>query len=361
MLNPNPGDSRMPIKKAPTKTDRQQMDFSIIVPAYNAEKTLDSCLQALFSQSVPRDRYDVIVVDDGSTDATAGIVSRYPAVYHFQENQGPAAARNKGAGLAQGDIILFTDADCVPDHHWLAQMTAPFFEKDQISGVKGAYRTRQTSVTARFAQAEFQDRFDLLKKSRFIDMVDTYSAAFKKEVFLEAGGFDPFFPVANNEDTELSYRLVSMGHRLVFNPRAFVWHTHPDTLKKYLRVKFWRGYWRMVVYTRYPGKAVKDTYTPLVIKIQTLLLLGTMGMIPMALVFRSVPLYWIGVLPAAALLSSLPFSVKVFRHDRFVGLLSPVYCLFRAVVFAAGTCWGLLCTAFEKICYSRFGRSAKIN
>ncbi len=133
-----------------------------------------------------------------------------------------------------------------------------------------------------------------------------------------------------------------MGHKLIFNPRAFVWHTHPDTLKKYLRVKFWRGYWRMVVYARYPGKAVKDTYTPLVIKIQTLLLLGTMGMVPLVLVFRSLPIYWIGVLPALAMLSSLAFSVKVFRTDRLVGLLSPVFCLLRAGVFAAGSTWGVL-------------------
>lgn len=184
-------------------------------------------------------------------------------------------------------------------------------------------------------------------------MVDTYSAAFKKEVFLKAGGFDPSFPVANNEDTELSYRLVSQGHLFVFQPSAFVYHLHPDTLVKYLRVKFWRGYWRMVVYARYPSKIVKDSYTPAVIKIQTLLLLAAMGMLPAALIFRSVSLYWIVVLPAGALLTSLPFSAKVFRYDRFVGLLSPVYCLLRAIVFAAGTGWGILCMAFEKICSVR--------
>ncbi len=335
------------------------MEFSIIVPAYNAEKTIDFCLHALFSQSVSRDKYEVILVDDGSTDATASIVSSYPVVYHLQENKGPAAARNQGAFLAEGDIILFTDADCVPDHHWIEQMAAPFMKEDQVSGVKGAYRTRQTLLTARFAQAEFEDRFDLLQKSRFIDMVDTYSAAFKKEIFLEVGGFDPSFPVANNEDTELSYRLVSMGHRLVFNPLAVVYHTHPDTLKKYLRIKFWRGYWRMVVYARYPGKAIKDTYTPTVIKIQTLLLLATMGFMPAGVILSSISPYFFLLFPAGAVLTSLPFSAKVFRTDRILGLLSPVYCLLRAFVFAGGTAWGVLCMAFDKICSIRFGNSSK--
>ncbi len=324
------------------------MEFSVIIPAYNAEKTIGQCLKALLSQSLPRERYEIILVDDGSADHTANIVQRYPVRYMHQTNQGPAAARNRGAFMAEGNIILFTDADCVPDRNWIEQMTAPFLTDERISGVKGAYRTRQSSLTARFAQAEFEDRFDLLRKSRFIDMVDTYSAAFKKEVFLAAGGFDSSFPAANNEDTELSYRLVSRGHHLVFNPGAFVYHTHPDTLKKYLRIKFWRGYWRLVVYARYPGKAVKDSYTPVVIKIQTLLLLTTMGLVPLALVFRCVSMGWLLWPLAGAVVSSFPFSAKVFRKDRVVGFLSPAYCLARAVVFAAGSALGILSIVFRK-------------
>jgi len=211
------------------------MDYSIIIPAFNAETTIASCLEAVLAQNFPRDQYEVVVVDDGSTDTTSKIIQTFPVLYIHQENKGPAAARNKGAQIATGDIVLFTDADCVPNHNWLEEMVSPFLVSEKISGVKGAYKTAQQSLTARFAQAEFEDRFALLKKSAFIDMVDTYSAAFKREVFCGVGGFDPSFPVANNEDTELSYRLVASGHRLVFNPRAFVYHTHPDTLKKYLR------------------------------------------------------------------------------------------------------------------------------
>lgn len=337
------------------------MDFSVIIPAFNAEKTIAASLKSLAEQSILSDRYEIIVVDDGSTDRTADIVQSYPVRYLHQNNQGPAAARNRGACLAEGNIILFTDADCVPDRRWIEEMTAPFLKNSGISGVKGAYRTRQSSLTARFAQAEFEDRFDLLKKSCFIDMVDTYSAAFKKKVFLAAGGFDSSFPVANNEDTELSYRLVSQGHRLVFNPRAFVFHTHPDTLKKYLKVKFWRGYWRMVVYARYPGKAVKDSYTPVVIKIQTFLLLAAMGLLPPALIFRSVSLDWLLLFPAGALISSLPFSFKVFLKDRAVGVWSPAYCLARAVVFAAGTAMGILSIIFKRTNSTDSGIFSKTN
>lgn len=326
-----------------------EMKFSIIIPAYNAETTIENCIQALLSQSVERSLYEIIVVDDGSKDRTAEIIHTFPVNYHFQENQGPAAARNKGAQLSKGEIILFTDSDCVPDRFWLERMTAPFSENPDISGVKGAYKSRQSSLTARFAQAEFEDRFALLKKSDYIDMVDTYSAAFKREVFINAGGFDPSFPVANNEDTELSYRLVSQGHRMVFNPEAFVYHTHPDTLKKYLRIKFWRGYWRLVVYARFPEKAIKDTYTPVVIKFQTLLATMIFGFVFLSLFWPHPFFYILLGLIILVLGSALPFSKVAFQKDKLVGLLSPFYCLFRAVVFAAGSLGGVGSVMKQKI------------
>ena len=326
-----------------------EMKFSIIIPAYNAEKSIDPCLQALISQSVPNELYEIILVDDGSADATGKIVQTYPVIYHYQTNQGPAAARNKGVELAKGEIILFTDSDCVPDHHWIQEMVSPFIKNEKISGVKGAYKTKQRGLTARFAQAEFEDRFVLLKKSTFIDMVDTYSAAFKREIFLAAGGFDPSFPVANNEDTELSYRLVSNGHLLAFNPSAFVYHTHPDTLKKYLRIKFWRGYWRLVVYARYPEKAVKDSYTPAVIKIQTLIMLVVFMLLVLFPFVPVLPFYLILNLLVAVLLTSLPFSLTVFKKDAVVGLLSPFYCLLRACVFAAGSMGGIISVIVNKV------------
>lgn len=328
------------------------MKFSIIIPAYNSEKTVDLCLQALLSQSVPRELYEIILVDDGSTDATAEIVQPYPVIYHYQKNTGPAAARNQGVELAKGEIVLFTDSDCVPDHCWIQEMASPFIKNPKISGVKGAYKTKQRGLTARFAQAEFEDRFTLLEKSAFIDMVDTYSAAFKREVFLKAGGFDPSFPVANNEDTELSYRLVSAGHLFVFNPSAFVYHTHPDTLKKYLKIKFWRGYWRIVVYARYPGKAVKDSYTPAVIKIQTLIMLLVFALILLCLFLPVIPFYLILSLLAFVLLTSVPFSWIVLKKDTILGLISPIYCLLRACVFAAGSMGGIVSIIVNKV-YNR--------
>ena len=81
-------------------------DLSVIVPAWNAEKTLALCLEGLMRQTLALDCYEIIVVDDGSTDQTAEIARRFPIVYHYQENQGPATARNVGVSLAEGDLIF---------------------------------------------------------------------------------------------------------------------------------------------------------------------------------------------------------------------------------------------------------------
>jgi cellulose synthase/poly-beta-1,6-N-acetylglucosamine synthase-like glycosyltransferase len=320
---------------------------SVIVPAYNAENTISTCLEHLSNQSYPKASYEIIVVDDGSTDSTCDLIKKFNVKYRGQANQGPASARNTGVRESVGDIILFTDSDCIPELNWIEEMVAPFQDSD-IAGVKGAYRTKQKELTARFAQAEFEDRYDLLQKSVWIDMVDTYSAAFRKDVFLSAGGFDENFPVANNEDTDLSYRLFSNGYKLVFTPRACVYHTHPDTIAKYLKIKFWRGYWRMVVYRRYPDKAIKDSYTPAVVKLQTLVMAISLPFLMLSIIQNSF-IYPIIFMWAGIMASSLPFSLKTYRKDKIVGALSPLFVFFRSAVFALGSLLGAgRCVFFDR-------------
>jgi cellulose synthase/poly-beta-1,6-N-acetylglucosamine synthase-like glycosyltransferase len=315
-------------------SEKKTIRYSIVIPAYNAGKTLSDTLVALKQQTVSPDQYEIIVVDDGSTDETAALARRFGANCINQPNRGPASARNHGVRVARGDIILFTDADCVPDLDWIRQMTLPF-QNERTVGVKGAYRTRQTELAARFAQAEFEDRYDLLKKVAAIDMVDTYSAAFRREIFTKIGFFDESFPIANNEDTELSYRLCAAGYILEFNPGSLVYHRHPDSFAKYLRLKFKRGYWRMVVYRKYPGKAFKDTYTPTVIKLQTLTAALSLPITLFSLVFPKL-LAVTAWLFLGIMASSASFSIKTFKKDPVVGLISPAVVLGRAIAFALG-------------------------
>lgn len=317
------------------------MFYSVIIPAYNARNTIEKCMLALTNQSVPKENYEVIVVDDGSTDNTAEMVKKFQVKYFHQPNHGPATARNKGVREAKGEIILFTDADCVPRDNWIEEMAKPF-ENPEVMAVKGAYKTEQKTLIARFAQVEFEERFNMLKKAESIDMVDTYSAGYRKSVFLSLGGFDPSFPFANNEDTELSYKMSRAGHRMVFKPNAIVYHFgHPDSIRKYARLKFWRGYWRMVVYKRYPDKMLRDSYTPQTLKLQILFLFIFLTCLPFSWFMPNLLFYPAILCLILFILSTLPFIRLALTRDLIVALLSPFFLSVRAVSLGLGIIWGI--------------------
>lgn len=310
------------------------MRISVIIPVYNGRQTLADCLQALQNQTHPPD--EVIVVDDGSTDDSAMIAGRFGVKVLQQINAGPAAARNRGAVAATGDILLFTDADCIPAPHWVERMQAAFADP-RIAGAKGEYRTHQRELVARFVQQEYQDRYDRMAGKTTIDFVDTYSAGYRRELFLAAGGFDASFPTASVEDQEFSFRLAKQGHRLVYVPGAVVYHQHDRTMGQYCHRKYWIGYWKAVVTSRYPAKLTADSHTPQILK-------GQMGLAGLGGVFilggdffGSHHSLWLGGLAWVLLLvSGLPFYLKILRRDASVLLLAPLMLFLRAWALSLG-------------------------
>ncbi len=317
---------------------------SVVMPAYNAVGVVERGIESLLAQQERPGTYEIIVVDDASKDETADVVQSYIPraaevgivlrLERLAQNGGPARARNRGAELATGEILIFTDSDCELTPRWLAEMLAPFADPE-ISAAKGAYLSRQPELGARFAQAEFEERYRMLEAAETVDVVFSYSAAFRREVFRSLDGFDTRFPVADNEDTDLSWRLVEAGHKAVFNPKALLYHRHPASLKQYYRKKISRGYWRVIVYRRFPGKAVKDSYTPQSLKLQILLAWAGVGLMGLGLIWGG--LFWLGLLAwAGVLASALPFAAGLLKRDPVLAILSPVLVLGRALALGAG-------------------------
>ncbi|HIH15848.1 MAG TPA: glycosyltransferase family 2 protein, partial [Candidatus Diapherotrites archaeon] len=125
------------------------LQASVIIPVYNGAETIAACIDSALKQDF-KSRYEVIVVDDGSTDQTGEIVEGFGRKVKLisQKNRGPAAARNAGARAAKGEFIVFMDDDCQADKNWLAEMLWPF-ESPEVVGVQGRYKNRQREIVAR--------------------------------------------------------------------------------------------------------------------------------------------------------------------------------------------------------------------
>ena len=313
--------------------------ISVIIPVYNGEGIIGRCLESLMMQAKKPD--EIILVDDGSSDRTKDVVRKYRDVILLEQmHKGPAAARNFGAKKSKGDILLFTDADCTLHENWVSEMAKPFGDK-AIAGVQGRYSTTQKSVMARFVQLEIEDRYDRMKRFKNIDFIGSYSAGYKKDIFIRSGGFDETFPVASGEDPELSFKLAKAGHKMVFNDKAIVYHNHVSSLGPYLKQKFSRAYWRVLLYKKHPDKMKSESYTPQTLKIQIAFLY--LSLLLAMLYFLIPPAAYLSLLFAILLIfSAIPLSLKNFRKDKIVGILTPFISILRTAVFSIGLVYGAI-------------------
>ena len=312
--------------------------ISIVIPAYNAAQTIGRCLVALSNQSLASSLYEIIVVDDGSTDGTGDIAKDSGVKVISQPRSWPAAARNAGVDHATGDLVCFTDADCEPASNWLEEIIAPFKDPGVV-GCKGIYATGQRSLVARFVQLEYEDKYDLLKRREYIDFIDTHSAAYRREVLQVNNGFDSRFRYL--EDQELSFRLAARGYKMVFQPRATVFHLHAATLAQYTRKKYRIGFWKSQVVRRFPERGLKDSHTPQSMKVQ----MGLMFLLylsAISLIFSHWALLPLAISALAFLFSTAPFVRKSWGKDPTVTLISPFMIAARATALGLGYTWGVI-------------------
>lgn len=313
----------------------------VIVPAYNAAATIAACLDAVLAQRLPPEMppLEIIVVDDGSRDATPAIIARYAPTVRLirQPHAGAAAARNAGIAATCAPLVLFTDADCEPRPDWAATLIAGL--APPVVGVRGTYRTRQRSLVARFVQLEYEDKYDHMAREARIDFIDTYAAGYRRDAVLAVGGFDPALRYI--EDQELSYRVAAAGGEMRFVPAAQVYHQHAATLAAYVRKKFHIGAWKVVVHTAHPGALVRDSHTPASQKLQMGLAGGIVAAAVAGLLWR--PLWRAAGLGLAIFAASAgPFTLKALRRDPAVGLVAPGLLAARALALGCGFAWGLI-------------------
>jgi GT2 family glycosyltransferase len=215
----------------------------VIVPTFQRAGSLERCLDALGAQTFDRDRFEVIVVDDGSTEPPRAVVARAADALDVrlieQANAGPAAARNVGANVAQGEYVVFTDDDCRPAPGWLRaldEMRARYPGCAIGGRVVNALGDGLYSAASQLLIEFLYDYYNVDETGgRFFI---TSNLALPTDTFRQIGGFDASFPLAAAEDRDLCDRWREAGLRLVYCDDAVVHHAHALSMHSFCRQHF---------------------------------------------------------------------------------------------------------------------------
>jgi len=223
---------------------------SVVVCAYNAESTMNACLDSLQRLRYPA--YEMIVVNDGSRDRTGEIAEQYEGVQVIhQVNKGLSAARNVGIANSRGDIVAFTDSDCVVDPDWLYYLVATFLSSG-LPAVGGPnLPPPEDSFVASCVAASPGGPLHVLLDDEEAEHIPGCNMAFRREVLEEIGGFDPIFRAAG-DDVDLCWRLQEKGYRIGFSPAAMVWHFRRNTVNAYIGQQRGYGKAEALLYFRHP-------------------------------------------------------------------------------------------------------------
>jgi glycosyltransferase involved in cell wall biosynthesis len=232
---------------------------SVVIPTYDRPAALDACLAGLVAQTLPATQFEVVVVDDGGSVELGDSLDRHRSALSIsltrRPHAGPAAARNAGAALARGDLLTFTDDDCVPDPGWLAAMVAALGRSpgslvggrtENALSANSSSEASQAVIAYLYAEA--------LRRTGELPFVTSNNLALERELFDAVEGFDTSYPDAAAEDRDFSARCKALGRSLVYEPTALIRHAHPLDPRSLLRqyVAYGRGARRL---SGSPGRA----------------------------------------------------------------------------------------------------------
>lgn len=216
--------------------------FSIVIPTYNRPERLASCLLSLTRLNYPRDRFEVIVVDDGSSPPIAPVAESFEATLTLtllrQDNSGPACARNTGAANAQGQYLVFTDDDCQPYPDWLTALDTALHQ--QPTALVGGYTVNALpdNLFSTASQLLIDYLYNYYNSRQTPSFFASNNFAMAAEQFRQLGGFDTSFPLAAGEDREFCDRWLQQGLPMAYAPEARVDHSHHLSMGRFWRQHF---------------------------------------------------------------------------------------------------------------------------
>lgn len=205
---------------------------SVIIPTFNEQARIESCLNGLLAQDYPPDCFEIILIDNGSTDRTADIARNYtPNVFSLPSGS-VAAARNRGATAARGEYFAFLDADCIPAPDWISSAVNVLKDKRAVTGAK----CLTPSPPHWIEEIWFRQPAQTKTQVRYINSANMF---LPKELFTELRGFNE--TIQTGEDSELCERARAVA-QIISDPRIRVTHYgNPKTLFQFLKREIWHG------------------------------------------------------------------------------------------------------------------------
>ncbi len=237
--------------ETPFSSESSWPSVSVVVCVHNGAATLRDCLEGLSRVEYPD--FEIIVVDDGSTDGSAEIAADFRCRVIRTANRGLSSARNTGLETATGEIVAYLDDDTRPDPHWLHYL-AEVMRDGEYVGVGGPNLAcpEDGEIADCVANAPGGPTHILLS-DREAEHIPGCNMAFRKWALEEIGGFDPSFRVAG-DDVDLCWRLQERGWKLGYSPAAVVWHHQRDSVGAYWRQQFGYGRAEALLETKWPEK-----------------------------------------------------------------------------------------------------------
>lgn len=214
------------------------MFVSIIIPTYNRINMLKNCLASFEGLNYPKECFEVIVVDDGSTDRSYETLKKVTEQFTYklrvihQSNGGPARARNNGIRNAGGEFIAFTDDDCEVDKNWLREIMKGF-TSEEIAGVGGMVVSKNKDIFSQYI--DYNKTLLPRMEDNKIKYLITANACYRRKCLLEVNGFSEEIKNPGGEDPDLSYKLKGLGYSLVFSAKGIVIHHHKQDLRSFYR------------------------------------------------------------------------------------------------------------------------------
>jgi mycofactocin system glycosyltransferase len=231
---------------------------SIIIPVKNRPQDIRECLTSLACLDYPKDKVEIIVVNDGSTDSTSKVIHTFDIkTIHLPQSIGASACRNLAATEANGDLLGFTDSDCVPHPHWLRELS-PYFNDERI-GIVGGYVSNFYSQSSLDRYEEVKSSLNMGSHSFKVEngrpttaYVPSCNLIIRKKAFSKAGGFQEDLDVG--EDVDLCWRTRALGYHLLYVPQGEVRHKHRNDLLHMSKRRFDYGTSEAILYVRHKDK-----------------------------------------------------------------------------------------------------------